>query len=179
MSKRVFPIVLGSLCLFGASLPLSAHAQSATEILTGGCRVNASCPLPVTSIGGSTSPVSINQTTPGTTNGVVTNPGSVTTASPPTFWAGALTQATGTCTTTSSTIVSANSATSSMAFFLPSTAANVVWLNFNGVAATAALPNYPLMPGASITFTIAQGLLPTSAVTCIATAATSVGEIYK
>jgi hypothetical protein len=164
--------------LWGFNPTIFAGAPGfATLSMDGTCDLNVN----VVSGGGGavTGTVGIDQTTQGTTNGVVTKSGSVTTATPPATWAGALTQTTGSCTTSSSTIITANAATTSMTLFLPSTAANGVWVEFNGVAATAALPSFNLLPGASITFTLAGGLLPTSAVTCIATATTSVGEIYK
>jgi hypothetical protein len=101
------------------------------------------------------------------------------TAAPPSSNAGTPTQATGSCTTASSTILAASSATSSLAFHLASSAANAAWLNFAGATATAAAPNFDLQPGQTVTFTLASGLLPTSAVTCIGTGAVSVVEIYK
>jgi hypothetical protein len=141
--------------------------------------VSSTHPLPTSSSGGSGSSVSIVQTTPGTTNGVVTNSGSVTVASPPAGNSGTPTQTTGTCGTTSGTILAAASATTSETFHLASTAANPVWLNFAGATATQAAPNFDLQPGGSITFTASGGLLPTSAITCIASASTSVSEIFK
>lgn len=92
---------------------------------------------------------------------------------------GTPTETTGTCGTSSSTILAASSATSSESFHLSPTAANPVWLNFTGTAAVQANPSFDLQPGMTITFAVAAGLLPTSAVTCIASASTSVVEIFK
>ena len=83
------------------------------------------------------------------------------------------------CTTSSSTILAANSATQSESFHLAATAANAVWLNFAGATAVQAAPSFDLQPGQTITWSVSGGLLPVSAITCIASASTSVTEMYK
>src|SRR5271165_947278 len=92
---------------------------------------------------------------------------------------GTPTQTAVTCGTSSSTVLAAASAATSESFHLAASAANPVWLNFAGAAATTAAPTFDLQPGQTIVYTAVGGLLPTSAVTCIATASTAVTEIYK
>jgi len=89
------------------------------------------------------------------------------------------TQTSVSCTTSSSTILAANSATQSESFHLAATAANAVWLNFAGATAVQAAPSFDLQPGQTITWSVSGGLLPVSAITCIASASTSVTEMYK
>jgi len=88
-------------------------------------------------------------------------------------------QVSATCSTSSSTILAANSALQSESFHLAATAANPVWLNFAGATAVQAAPSFDLQPGQTITWNVTGALLPVSAITCIASASTAVTEIYK
>ena len=94
---------------------------------------------------------------------------------------GTPTQTTATCGTSSGTLLAASSASSFASFNLALTAANPVFLNFAGGTASTSTSgsSFALQPGQTVSWSLAAGYLPTSAVTCIASASTTVVEVYK
>ena len=117
----------------------------------------------------------IDQTTPGTTNGVVINSfgaGALNT--------GAITQTSVSCGNTTTTLLAASTATKFISVKVPSNAANIVWFNWAGVSAVTAPPSEDVGIGAKITWTAGQdGFLPTSQINCIASSATTVTLEYQ
>ena len=85
-----------------------------------------------------------------------------------------------TCGTTSTTLLAASTATQFITYQIPPTAANAVWFNVAGAAATTASPSEGYNPGGQKTWSRGQdGYLPTSQINCIATASTVVTLTYK
>lgn len=72
------------------------------------------------------------------------------------------------CGTSSTTLLTAGSATAFIAVKLPATAAGPVWFNWAGTAAVAAAPSVDVSAGAEIVWSSANGFLPTAQVNCIA-----------
>jgi hypothetical protein len=102
--------------------------------------------------------VGIDQTTPGTTNGVVINPVS-----------GTPNQVTVTCGTSATSLLAALTATTFLAVQNPPNVANTVWINYAGASAVTAPPSWAIVTGASQTWSTVNGYVPTSAVSCIST----------
>src|SRR5271166_2608070 len=81
---------------------------------------------------------------------------------------GTPTQTTASVTTSSSTILAASTATSFIKLCVASTAANGIWVNWAGAAATQAAPSEYIVPGQCDSWVKSTGYLPTSAITAIA-----------
>jgi hypothetical protein len=85
-----------------------------------------------------------------------------------------------TCGASSTALLAASTATVFLKVHVPATAANIVWINWAGVAAVAAAPSESISPGGSVNWTNGPaGYLPTSAVYCIAAASVTVTVEYK
>jgi hypothetical protein len=87
-------------------------------------------------------------------------------------------QTTVTCGVASTTLLAAAAATSFILIKNPA-AGGVVWLNFAGVAAVAAPPSLDMSGGGSVTWSAAQGFLPSSQINCIAPVAQAVELVWK
>jgi hypothetical protein len=88
-------------------------------------------------------------------------------------------QITVSCGTGSTTLLAAGAATRFVFVKVPSTATGPVWVNWTGVAAVVTPPSQDIGPGVSMTWSPTTGFLPTSAINCIAGAASQVTVIYK
>lgn len=92
---------------------------------------------------------------------------------------GTPTQTSVTCGTSSTTLLTASSASAFITVKVPAAASVPVWFNWTGSAAVAAPPSQDVPVGGEIVWSTASGFLPTSAVTCLATSATTVSLLYK
>lgn len=98
-------------------------------------------------------------------------PGSVSSGTP--------NQTTVSCGVASTSLLPANAATSFIAVKVPASATVPVWFNWAGVAAVTASPSEDLAVGSKIVWSPVSGFLPTAAINCIATSATSVTVEWK
>lgn len=89
-------------------------------------------------------------------------------------YTGTPTQTTASCTNADSSVLAAAAASKFIHISVPATAANGVWFNFAGAAATAATPNEYILPGGSITWSAVNGFVPTSAIRCISNTASTI-----
>lgn len=94
---------------------------------------------------------------------------------------GAVTQTSVSCAATSTTLLAAGTATLFLSIRNPTTATQTVWIQFNGSAATAAVPSVDLPPGAEWDgFAEGPSFLPSSQFNCISGGtASSVALYYK
>lgn len=93
---------------------------------------------------------------------------------------GTPTQTSISCGTSSTTVLAANAAASFVIIRNPTTATITVWINVAGAAATAAAPSIDLAPGSEADFSAGNdSFLPTSAINCIATTASTLTVVYK
>jgi hypothetical protein len=88
----------------------------------------------------------------------------------------AFTQTAVTCGTSSTTLLAAGSAAFFVRVHLPSNAANPVWINWSGAAATESQPSEDVQPGGTVPWVQFQ---PSQAISCVATAATSIVIEYR
>lgn len=91
---------------------------------------------------------------------------------------GTLTETSVSCGTSSTTLLAAAAATQFILVKVPSTAANIVWVNSAGAAAVQAAGSLDLTPGASLLWST-PGYVPTTQLACIAASATTVTLMYK
>jgi hypothetical protein len=94
---------------------------------------------------------------------------------------GTVTQTSVSCASISTTLLAANAAAEFVAIRNPTNSTQTIWVQFNGSAATAAVPSIDLPPGSEIDF-FAEGasFLPTSQMNCISGGtASSVAVFYK
>lgn len=94
---------------------------------------------------------------------------------------GTVTQTSVSCAATSTTLLAGGTATMFLSVRNPTTSTNTIWIQFNGSAATAAVPSVDLPPGAEADF-FAEGpsFLPSSQFNCISGgSASSVALYYK
>lgn len=94
---------------------------------------------------------------------------------------GTITQTSVSCGATSTTLLAAGTATMFLSIRNPTTSTNTVWIQFNGSAATAAVPSIDLAPGAEWDgFAFGTSFLPSSQFNCISGGtASSVALVYK
>lgn len=93
---------------------------------------------------------------------------------------GTITQVTVTVGTASTLLLAAGTATSFIKVSVPLASANLVWINWTGVPAVTASPSEDLSPGTKVVWSsTGGGFLPTSNITCIASAATPITLEYK
>lgn len=95
---------------------------------------------------------------------------------------GTVTMSNVSCSTSSTTLLAAATATMFLSIRNPVTATATVWIRFDGSAATAAVPSIDLPPGAEWTgFAFGTSFLPSSQFNCISggAAASSLSYFYK
>ena len=80
---------------------------------------------------------------------------------------GAITQTTVTCGSSSTAVLSANTAAAFIVVHVPTGASNPVWFNFAGAAAVAAPPSEDVAAGGTKLWSAASTFLPTAAISCI------------
>lgn len=92
---------------------------------------------------------------------------------------GTPTQVSVSVTTSSTTALAASTATTFIKLCLAVGAANSIWVNWSGAAATTAPPSENIVAGQCDSWAAATGFLPTSAITVIATGAVTATLEYK
>jgi len=91
----------------------------------------------------------------------------------------ALTQASVSCGTSSTTLLTAGAATSIIRVHVPSAATASVWVNWAGAAAVTAAPSEDLVAGSTTVWTANGSYVPNTQINCIASSAQTVVVEYR